>query len=240
MSKINHCVLSLALIISTVLSSDGQQGPVISIEKQTGQRRVLTAPQIAKIAYASSVVVNASDKKGDLVAQASGFFVTPSVVVTNFHVIENADEISVELVGRRHRGYISRVIRFDDKSDLALLEVPIVKSKPIPVYRGTGVDVGDTVYAMGNPKGLDATFSSGQISAFREFNGVLHIQITAPLSAGSSGGAILNNPGELIGVVQSQLTEGQNLNFAIALPHLLILMLGEKGKGMSVIHPRIE
>jgi len=75
--------------------------------------------------------------------------------------------------------------------------------------------VGDTVLVAGNPKGLEATFSRGIVSAIRSNPDL--IQIDAPISAGSSGGPVVNESGEVIGVATSSLTQGQNLNFAAPL-----------------------
>ena len=77
------------------------------------------------------------------------------------------------------------------------------------------VQVGETVYAVGNPRGLEGTFSDGIISSIRPVGTDKLIQITAPLFPGSSGGPVLNRRGEVIGVSVLTIRDGQNLNFAI-------------------------
>lgn len=77
------------------------------------------------------------------------------------------------------------------------------------------MQIGDVVYAVGNPLGFEGTFSQGIISAIRELESRQIIQITAPISPGSSGGPILNNKGQVIGMLVSTIEGGQNINFAI-------------------------
>ena len=85
------------------------------------------------------------------------------------------------------------------------------------------VQVGETVYAVGNPRGLEGTFSDGIISSIRPVGSDKLIQITAPLSPGSSGGPVLNRRGEVIGVSVLTIRDGQNLNFAIPSNYLRTL-----------------
>ena len=84
--------------------------------------------------------------------------------------------------------------------------------------------VGETVYAVGNPRGLEGTFSDGIISSIRLRDGDKLIQITAPISRGSSGGPVLNQKGEAIGVSVLSVINGQNLNFAIPSNYLKSLL----------------
>ena len=90
------------------------------------------------------------------------------------------------------------------------------------------LEVGEDVYAIGNPQGLEGTFSKGIISSIREFNGHSIIQITAPISPGSSGGPLLNSIGEVIGVAFASFKSGQNLNFAIPVKYLHNLLANTK------------
>jgi len=90
----------------------------------------------------------------------------------------------------------AKIVRFDDKTDLALLDVSPAKGPTMSLAEETDIYVGDTVYTIGNPKGLGGTFSSGIISANRELDGVWSIQFTAPVSPGSSGGPIINENGK--------------------------------------------
>jgi hypothetical protein len=84
--------------------------------------------------------------------------------------------------------------------------------------------VGDNVYAVGNPEGLEGTFSQGLVSGIRQRGSDSILQITAPISPGSSGGPVLNTKGEVVGVAVSTSTEGQNLNFAVPANYLAVLL----------------
>jgi hypothetical protein len=112
------------------------------------------------------------------------------------------------------------VVRTDGKEDLALLRVEERVMRPLTLAHTT-VAVGDVVYVVGNPQGLEGTFSQGIVSALR---GNSFVQITAPISHGSSGGPVLNARGEVIGVAVGAIEEGQNLNFAIPVAKLVALL----------------
>ena len=86
------------------------------------------------------------------------------------------------------------------------------------------VQVGETVYAVGNPQGLEGTFSQGIVSSIRQVGSDKVLQITAPISPGSSGGPVLNSKGEVIGVSVATFRGGQNLNFAIPSNYLKVLI----------------
>ncbi len=97
---------------------------------------------------------------------------------------------------------------------------------PGPALRiapGTSVSIGDTVYAIGNPRGLEGTFSQGIVSSIREIGPDSLLQITAPLSPGSSGGPVLDRNGAVVGVSVASVTNGQNLNFAVPADYLKAL-----------------
>ena len=76
--------------------------------------------------------------------------------------------------------------------------------------------IGETVYTIGSPKGLDRTFAQGLLSGLRKMDGVEYIQTTAPVSEGSSGGGLFDDRGNLIGITTFTMRGAQNLNFAIA------------------------
>lgn len=88
-------------------------------------------------------------------------------------------------------------------------------------------EVGETVFAVGNPKGLEGTFSQGIVSSIRDIDNKQLLQITAPISPGSSGGPVLNSKGEVVGVSVATFKGGQNLNFAIPSCYLTELLKGD-------------
>jgi hypothetical protein len=89
-----------------------------------------------------------------------------------------------------------------------------------------GLSVADKVYAIGNPRGLEGTFSEGLVSSIRRGDGAAMLQITAPISQGSSGGPVFDDRGRVVGVAVGMLEAGQNLNFAIPADYLEALLAG--------------
>jgi S1-C subfamily serine protease len=149
---------------------------------------------------------------------ASGFVVRPGVVATNFHVVQGTERGSAWLVGDNRIYSISGAVALDRQRDLALLAIDI--TGPTLELDTSAVVVGDVVYAIGNPEGLEGTFSQGIVSSVRLDADTPLIQITAPISPGSSGGPVLNRKGQVIGVAVGTWKEGQNLNFAIPAAHV--------------------
>ncbi len=144
-----------------------------------------------------------------------GFFITPDgVAVTNYHVLENADAASVWLPNKT--GYsVLGVLYFDKNLDFAVIKTNATNVPYLNIGDSLDVYSGDEIYTIGNPQGLTNTISNGIVSnpCRDDFNRM--IQITAPISPGSSGGALLNSRGEVIGITTATLTSGQNLNFAV-------------------------
>ena len=176
-----------------------------------------TPQQIAKSALASTVLIVMEDADGQLLSTGSGFFVEHGIIATNLHVVEGVFKGYVKRVGIDKTYRIESIVAMDTRQDLALIRVSDISAPILPLGRSDNVQVGESVYVAGNPIGfLEGTFSDGIISGVREFQvGSQRIQITAPISEGSSGGPVLNDKGEVIGVAVSTITVGQNLNFAI-------------------------
>jgi tetratricopeptide (TPR) repeat protein len=101
-----------------------------------------------------------------------------------------------------------------------------IAASPLTLSR-TKIVPGETIFAIGNPEGLEKTISTGIVGALREYDGRKLIQITAPISHGSSGGPVLNAVGEVVGVTVAMLEGGQNLNFAVPTEILRELMEGK-------------
>jgi serine protease Do len=171
----------------------------------------LTAKQIARRVLPSVVLVETSCGRGQVLL-GSGFVVDKGLVVTNRHVIECGDEGYVTLVGQDTKHRITAKY-LDSAHDLALLKAEGLNAPALPLSDAQNLSVGDKVYAAGNPKGLEGTFSDGIISSLRYSAG--RIQFTAAISPGSSGGPVVDEYGRVIGVTVSYLEGGQNLNFAV-------------------------
>jgi len=176
--------------------------------------RAYTIPEIVKRAKPAVVEIVALDEKGSPTKLGTGFFIwEDGLVVTNCHVIQGATSLAA-LDNHGAVFSLDRVLACSTDPDLAVLKFTAHDVAFLhPRHSGEIVE-GDKVIVIGNPTGLTGTVSEGIISALRE-NGSI-IQITAPISPGSSGSPVLDEKGELIGIVTSQRQEGQNLNFAIA------------------------
>ena len=187
-----------------------------------------TAPEIAEKALAATVYLEMQDSKGVPLGFGSGFFVGDNLIATNYHVIEGAARGSAKLVGQFSTYTIEDVTATDKTNDLALLKVTMSGIKPLPLGNSSDVKIGETVYVAGNPKGLEGTFSDGIISSRRDKYTKERLQMTAPISPGSSGGPVLNSKGEVIGISFMTLVGGQNLNFAIPSRYLTELLTESK------------
>ena len=186
-----------------------------------------TPEQVAQNGLRSTVILKMQPTATNN-SQGSGFFVGDGLIVTNYHVIEGATKGTAKLVGTEQASDIEGYIAIDKDRDLAILKVANLYAPPLPLGDSDIVQVGEVVYAVGNPRGLEGTFSDGIISNIQpDGNSGIRgevIQMTAPISQGSSGGAVLNSNGEVIGIAASIRKDGQNLNFAIPVNYLKALL----------------
>lgn len=187
------------LIISILLG--------LVVEIVYGQK-TFSPEDLYEIASKASVTIYTKASVG------SGFFITDDIIVTNYHVIEGAQDARYFINSSQEELPILGFVALDKKNDLILLKT---KHKSLSTLKLSSIPVkiGQSIYVLGSPKGLAATFSNGLVSGIRILSGKEMLQITAPISPGSSGGPVINSAGNIVGVSVSQLTNGQNLNFAI-------------------------
>ena len=203
--------------------------------------RAETAQDIAKKAFPSVVMLVMKDNSGQPLSLGSGFFVQTDVVATNLHVIEGSVGGYAKLIGAKTKYEIIGHVGIDEQRDLILLKVAgsvevrngfhllqEVNAPILTIEDSSKVAVGDEVFVIGNPQGLEGTFSKGIVSAIRTIGEDSLIQITAPISPGSSGGPVLNEQGKVIGVAVATFKGGQNLNFAIPASYLSPLLADTK------------
>jgi S1-C subfamily serine protease len=140
-------------------------------------------------------------------------------VVTNFHVVEGCH--SAEIVVNNFIFDEVALVKTIPKFDIAILKIDGFGLPEISFGDSDLVRPGEVIVSIGNPLGLDRSVSEGVVSAIREENNIKIIQMTAPVSLGSSGGPIFNEYGQVVGITTLATTFGaQNLNFAIPINYL--------------------
>lgn len=167
----------------------------------------------------SVLYLEVCDDEDNVIATASGFVIEEgTTLVTNFHVIDGVHHIVAHMPDGEKSVEIRTVLAYDAYADLAILECEEnIGVQPLIFGDPDAVKQGDTVYAVGYPLGLANTLSDGVISSrYLDEHNVDILQITAPISSGSSGGALLNEYGEVIGVICASYVDGQNMNIAIS------------------------
>jgi ATP-dependent 26S proteasome regulatory subunit len=188
-----------------------------------------TIQDIARDARPSVVIIFNKDQKGKIKSLGTGIIINESgLIATNFHVVKNASSLEIELIdGTKYT--VTKIMGINTREDLALIKFETdIKLVPAKLGDSEKLSVGEKVVAIGNPSGLSYTVSDGIISSFRVMEGNKVIQITAPISPGSSGGPIFNMKQEVIGVSVAVMKEGQNLNFAVPSNSLKLLLSQQK------------
>lgn len=183
-----------------------------------------TAQEIAKNSFSSTVLLVMEDANGQPLSLGSGFFVRDDEVASNLHVVEGAARGYAKIIGQKTKYDIEGITAVDPERDLVVLKISGARVGAVALGDSDAVQVGEIVYAVGNPQGLEGTFSQGIISSIREVGKDKLLQITAPISPGSSGGPVLNGKGEVVGVSVATFRGGQNLNFAIPSNYLKVML----------------
>jgi hypothetical protein len=169
----------------------------------------LTAAEIFRRVRPSIVLLTMQDGRGQPISLGTGFFVDSGVVATNFHVLDGAAGGYAKIIGAGTNLTVKGTVGVDALHDLALLEVDRSATAPLTVASRFSANIGDAVYAIGNPQGLEGTISQGIISSLRAIGSDRLVQITAPISPGSSGGPVLDQSGTVIGVSFASIERGQ-------------------------------
>lgn len=190
--------------------------------------------EIARTVSPSVLLLEIFDKNGEKIKNGTGFCISnDGLIVTNHHVIDGAVKI-VAVTKSKKRIQILGKIAENKERDLAIIKAAQTSIAPLVLYKDKTIEPGERVIVVGGPLGLAGTLSEGIVSAIRntdEFRSKEKrkinfdlLQITAPTSPGSSGSPVMNHNGEVIGVVVSQFRFGQNLNFAIPVNEVSLLL----------------
>lgn len=200
---------ALAALAPTVPASAQEERPPANDVARTASLEIL-----AEAATRAAVLIDVSTAADS--RQGSGFLVDPNgLILTNSHVVRDARSARVKLASGDVYDRVS-ILAEDDRRDIAVLQIAGFDLPTLPMGNSDSVRIGSPVVLIGSPLGLENTVSTGIVSGRRqEPEGFQLIQITAPASQGSSGGAVLSGDGKVIGIAVSQLRSGQNLNFAV-------------------------
>jgi S1-C subfamily serine protease len=135
------------------------------------------------------------------------------LAVTAWHVVHDARRVEARF-SDNHRVTVAGLVDKNETLDLAMLQLDAGSRPRIKLAAGTP-RIGSRIYLLGSPRGLDFTFSEGLISQIRTLDGVRYYQLSCPISPGDSGGPVLNDRGEAIGVVSWRKADAENVGFAI-------------------------
>jgi tetratricopeptide (TPR) repeat protein len=178
-----------------------------------------TLPELVRRVKPLVVAIATYDEDGEALMTGSGFFIRPGQVVTNLHVMRGAKRAEIKTLDGKGRVFpVNGTLTVDEEGDLCLLSVTMPATRVRASELATALpDEGETIFVIGNPLKLEGSVTDGIVSAVREVPNVGKIiQITAPTSHGNSGSPVFNLKGQVLGVVTVKVTNGQNINLAIA------------------------
>ncbi|OQA32190.1 MAG: putative serine protease HhoA precursor [Betaproteobacteria bacterium ADurb.Bin341] len=196
MSRIFHAI-SFAVITASSMSA-----------------HALTPTEVFSKASPSVWGIKSYDNDGLPLSLGSAVVIAPETLITNCHVLRKAARITLTFENISIGGTLEM---WDTVRDLCQIRAKNLTSPPVKQGSSSNLQVGQSVYTIGNPKGLELTLGAGLISSLRKNNKsqLELIQTSAPISPGSSGGGLFDDQGRLIGITTLQIKDGQNLNFAI-------------------------
>ena len=184
----------------------------------------------------ASMVAVVADLGQGKTSSGSGEILMEDEVLTNCHVVKNAEKIIVQFSDGENapatiKGRVGNL-------DLCALSVITNKRPKVKIAPLKDIKIGQPIFAIGNPLSLKFTISDGVVSAIREQEKSNVIQISAPISHGSSGGGVFDEKARLIGITTFTLVDGQNLNFAIPAEYRNTIGIQSLEKGDSNTEPQ--
>ncbi len=196
-------------------SQENDAESITSVVEPINKAGFSSDPEAMSIVSHSVLTIEVYDKDDNLISTGSGFVAfSPTTIVTCFHVIDGAYRIlAVDENGIASQ--VTHLIKYNEYLDVAFLKFDTAADfKPLELC-DTVSQKGENVVAIGSPLGISNSISVGILSAFVDLFGQQYFQFTAPISHGSSGGALLNDYGSVIGVTSASFSGGQNMNLAI-------------------------
>ena len=163
----------------------------------------------------SVVMIKVYDNQNNVLSYGSGVVIhSKGYILTNLHVVTGGNLFSVLFENETEEYLTYDFIKYHQEYDLAIIRVD-KNCSPLTVKTDGDLVRGQKIVAIGSPLGLFNSVSDGIVSGFRDINGISMIQFTAPISNGSSGGALLDMRGRLVGLITAGFDKGQNLNLAV-------------------------
>jgi TPR repeat protein len=239
-TSFNYCISRIFLVILALSapSAWAQTNGVPSAS--SGRAAAEMHPEEIFSSLAGRVLLLTCELSVDDEAQASGVLVSADgFLVTNAHVVEGCRHLTATFIsGAMRRSYEAALKYYDKTSDTAVLKID---GQPFDFFdlSARDVRVGERVYAIGNPRGLEQSMSEGIVSGLRAEDGASRIQHSAPISPGSSGGALISSRGELLGINSWYGKESQNLNFAVPASTLVSAYRSAQAMAGSLRFPNV-
>ena len=204
------------------------------------ENKEYTAQEIYEKISGATAKVFSYDKNGKQIATGSAFaFASDGRLYTNYHVIKSAYSVKVKFYdGTTYT--VSSVLGYNVANDVAAIKIEKTDTEYLKIATEKA-KTGDTVYALGNPLGLENIFSTGVISnEGMKANGIDCVAFTAPISPGNSGGPLVNTKGEVIGINSMYIPNGQNLNFAILIEKATSLNLSNPTTVQAIYTAKLQ
>lgn len=222
----------LAAILAAILVAG-----VITATARAQAQPAKSPGEIAREQARAVVIIEQLDEGGRVAGQGSGFIVTPGgAIVTSLHVIRGAAALRVKLPsGDVYQ--TADLVDVDEAKDLAVVKV---KGFQLPVVRlgdSDRAEVGEPVVVISSPEGLTNSLSTGVISGVRRLETHRVFQITAPISQGSSGGALFDGGGAVIGIATYLFKAGQNINFAVPINYARGMIADQPTRTLAQLRP---
>lgn len=173
----------------------------------------------------SMFLVEVIGKDGHPIKTGSGFVTFDDMFITNHHVIEDAASLIIHSDNYQHSFKLTTLLAVNKQADIAILSFPEgTNFDSLSLNPNSKILRGQPVTAIGSPEGVINSVSSGNISAHIAYSeGLSEIQFTAPISHGSSGGALFDHQGDVIGLIYASHTSGENMNYAIPISYVVDL-----------------
>ena len=198
------------LVFATLTSNPALWGEEASIEK------------LAERVKDSIVVIASSDRQGEESGMGTGFVIgEDGLIATNFHVIGQHRSFSVRMADGSELKPVSIIAR-DEKRDIAIVKVDAKGLKPLPLGDSDSLSPGQSMFAIGNPLGLEFSVSKGVMAATRDVEGIDMIQLAMPIEPGSSGSPVMDMKGNVHGIIA--IKSGAAMGFAVPINRLKPLL----------------